>query len=340
MEQEHPQLSNRSKKLPLFLFAVFLLGISSFFLTDQFQPSFAAISALIAIPASFGGLLAYAFDFKDNKSALGCFVWPTLGLIAMVGFAWLALGEGVICIAMVLPLWIPAAIGGYAVSLWNIKYQREKMDQDGARMLSVSWLLCPLLIVTIETYHPPVWQDVVVTRDIDINASVETVWPLLISIPKILPSEGNANFSQDILGVPRPRDAILVRESGVLIRKARWGRDIRFDERIDQIDPLKSIAWSFAFPDQSIQKQLDHHISPNGDLLKIKFGRYDLISISPSVTRVRLTTRYSMRTQLTGYLMWWGERLLGDIQTNVLTIVRERAQATARYQLQRESGRR
>jgi hypothetical protein len=48
--------------------------------------------------------------------------------------------------------------------------------------------------------------------------------------------------------------------------------------------------------------------------------------LGPDKTLVRLTTRYRMRTSFPAYLSWWGERLLGDIQSNVLAIVMQRAE--------------
>jgi hypothetical protein len=322
----------RSRKLPLVLLAILALSISFFFWNDRFQSSFAGLGALLAIPAALGGLIAYVANVDGKTSAMGCFVWPTLALLALVGTAWLALGEGFLCIAMVLPLWIPAAITGYAVSWWNTSNPKPHDNADPSRLYSIAWTVLPLLLVVAEQFHPPDWQNISVSRDIEIKASSAVIWPLLVSIPDISPNEGRSNFSQDILGVPRPREAILVHQKGSLVRKAHWGDGVRFEEQIDYIKPLASISWKFLFPNKSIEKHIDQHISPNSDLLKIKSGRYELIRISPTVTRVRLTTEYAMRTRLIGYLTWWGERLLGDIQGNVLEIVRDRAEANVRLE--------
>jgi hypothetical protein len=318
---------NRSRKLPIILLATLALGVSFFFWDDRFQSTFAGIGAFLAIPAALGGLIAYSANVEGKTSAMGCFVWPTLALLALTGTAWLVFGEGFICIAMVLPIWIPAAITGYAVSWWNSSNPKPNENDDPSRLYSIAWTALPLLLVVAEQFHPPDWQNISVSRDIEIKASPAVIWPLLVSIPDISPNEGRSNFSQDILGVPRPREAVLVRQKGSLVRKARWGEGIRFEEHIDHIKTLASISWVFLFPDKSIERHIDQHISPNSDLLKIKSGRYEIIPISPTVTRVRLTTEYTMRTRLIGYLTWWGERLLGDIQGNVLEIVRDRAEA-------------
>jgi hypothetical protein len=45
---------------------------------------------------------------------------------------------------------------------------------------------------------------------------------------------------------------------------------------------------------------------------------------------VRLTTQYRMRSHLAPYLGLWGERMLGDVEANVLAIIQQRAEAAER----------
>jgi len=83
------------------------------------------------------------------------------------------------------------------------------------------------------------------------------------------------------------------------------------------------------FPDKSIQHNTDHHISPDGPLLRIETGQYELAALPEGKTRLTLETRYRMRTRLGAYLGWWGERLLGDIQENILAVIKDRAERRA-----------
>lgn len=281
-------------------------------------------AAFLALPGAFGGLLAQFVD-PNGDETMGCFVWPTLGIVIVIGAAWLIMGEGVICIVMILPFWVPAAIVGGLISFWNSR-RRLRRDTQSATTHAFAWLLFPLALLFYEQQNPPVWKNVSVTREILIRASPERVWPLLLSVPGIKADEGSFNFAQSILRVPRPTEAILTKDShGALVRRARWGAEIRFEERVVQIRPGREIACTFAFPDKSVELHTDRHISPNGTVLKIVSGRYQLSQIRPGITQVRLTTNYRIKTRLGYYLGWWGDRLLGDIQSNVLTIIRDRA---------------
>lgn len=159
-----------------------------------------------------------------------------------------------------------------------------------------------------------------------VDAPPEKIWPLLVAIPGIGHDEGIRTVTHDWLDVPRPSDARLFRGDGELVRVARWGDDIRFEEQITEFVPDRAIGWRFAFPDNSVQRYTDRHISPDGPMLRIETGRYDLAELPDGRTRLILTTSYSMRTRLGWYLGWWGERLLGDVSENVLAIVAARAE--------------
>lgn len=316
-----------SRGLTLVLLALLLAAACALFYgdaIDHFTEGYGSWLALVAIPAALGGLLVQIAYPDGNLPVVGCFIWPTLGIVAAAVLAWAAIGEGAICIAMVLPLWIPAAIAGALVNRWN----KARADKAGAsaRLNSAAWLAFPILLASGDSLAPPVWHEQTVTRETIVAASPDALWPLLVSIPAIEPGEGRRTFTHDILGVPRPSEATLVERAGRLVRKARWGTDIRFEERVTEWRENHAIGWTFAFPDDSIRQRTDRHISPDGPILKIATGRYELLRLNDDKTLVRLTTGYRMRTSFPAYLSWWGERLLGDVQSNVLAIVKQRAE--------------
>jgi len=327
LEAATPEASlPRDRRVTLGLIALLIVALGYLVYFSRFEFTFAGIGALLAVPAAIGGLTSQLFDPDGEHPPMGCFVWPTLALVGLVAMAFVVFDEGAICIAMVLPVWLPAALAGALVNRWNAR-RLARWSRSPERFYSAAWLVLASLLVLADEASPPPWETRKVTRSITIAASPEDIWPLLVAIPAIGGDEGRATITHDLLAVPRPSDARLVVRDGRLVRQARWGADIRFEERIVEWRPNRRIAWRFAFTDSLVQDHTDRHISPAGPILRIEDGGYELVPLSSGVTQVRLTTRYRMRSRLSGYLGWWGERLLGDIEANVLAIVKARAEA-------------
>lgn len=304
----------------------FAIATAAFLFYGPSTDSPATLAAWIALPLTLGALLSNLLDPDGSLPPMGCFVFPTLALFALVGLTWLVAREGAVCIVMLLPIWLPVALAGWLMQRINIRLRRKR-GSDQSQTNAVGWALLPLLILTIEGRNLPQWQTRSITREVRIEAAPDQVWPLLLSVPDIAPNEGRWNLTQNVLGIPRPRDAQLKKEKSVLVRKAQWGSGIRFDERIHSIKTGRTIAWDFEFIDDSVTRNTDRHISPDGPFLKIAQGQYDLVANNDGSSTLRQTTTYRMRTRLPGYFAWWGERLLGDIQSNVLVIIKNRASA-------------
>jgi hypothetical protein len=96
--------------------------------------------------------------------------------------------------------------------------------------------------------------------------------------------------------------------------------------RFTALTPEKAIAWDFVFPDDSVQAYTDRHIAPDGPLLKIAKGGYRVEPLDDDSVRLTLHTTYRMRSRLGWYLDAWGELLLGDVEDNVLAIIKQRVE--------------
>lgn len=302
-----------------------LLGGILLLISGVLESSYSGFAFMVLIPFAIGALITGAG--LQIYSHIGCIAAP-VGLFAVV-FAVMRFSgqEGLVCILMVLPFWLAAGLGG-ALATWLIHRRALKMgkDRDATRLQVVGLLALPFAVLYAEEASPPQWQERSVTRSIEIAAAPQEVWPLLVSIPGITPSEGIATFTHDVAGIPRPAEAQLVTRNGQLVRVARWGNDIRFEERVTRLVPDREIGWDFAFPDTSVQDYTDHHISPDGPMLKIDRGGYRIEPLGDGRVRVTLTTTYRMRSRLGWYCELWGERLLGDVENNVLAIIKTRAE--------------
>ena len=285
------------------------------------ESSYAGFGFLMMIPFALGGLATGA-GLKIYTS-IGCVFAPLILFAVVFPFVYFGLAEGLVCILMALPFWLAAGLGG-GIATYLI--HRRQASTERARIKVVALLSLPFAMIYAEEMSPPAWHERVVVREVIINASAEEVWPLLVSIPAISPDEGKATFTHDWADIPRPSEARLVERASGLVRQARWGSDIRFEERITALTPGEAIAWNFAFPDDSVQQYTDRHVAPDGPLLKIASGGYQITTLGEDRVRLTLRTTYQMRSRLRWYLGWWGEVMLGDVQDNVLAIIKARAE--------------
>jgi hypothetical protein len=276
---------------------------------------------IVVLPYALGALTQLFIHVPDIERKMPSWVSPLTVVGVVLGLGALILREGVICIVMLAPIWIIAALFG-SISVTNLHDVFKERHRTGAFVLAI----LPFAAVFMDASMQQPIERFSVSRDVVITADASEIWPQLLELDGLAPADGVWNFTQDVLGVPRPSSAVVVGEGVGSVRQARWGDDIRFEERITDWQLNEKLAWNFAFPDDSISRYTDPHIHPDGQNLKIESGSYRLTPMPHGKTRLTLETRYLARTPVNLYAAMWGELALGDIQTNILAIVKKRAE--------------
>lgn len=283
-------------------------------------------SILFGLPFCIGALTVLLVDASGRKRVsagwLALYVTMTVLVVGAV-----FLREGVICIAILAPVWaISCLFGAWAVT----SFQREMRSK--LKLNSAALFMLPFLMMGVERYIPQVATGYVVQREIIIDAAPEAVWPHLLRMDEIRANEGRWNVTQNLFAVPRPVSAVVVGEGVGAVRHAGWGAHVTFEERITYWDEGRALRWNFVFPNDSVHKHTDEYISPDGMHLRIGEGGYRLEALDDNRTRLVLYTTYQAQTPINAYARLWGELFLGDIQGNILEIVKDRAERSAQHQ--------
>jgi len=306
-------------------FAVGLaLAISAYLLLNWSKagsPALGTVWFLAVLPAFLSALICYIGDPRRTQSA--AFYWSVpLALVALIDLgSVLFLREGVICLLMLSPIWLA---GGW-IGAFVLRSQRKRTFDPN--IFRSTLLGLPLVLAAVESRIPFPADHVTLTRRVIVEATPAEIWPYTLANAHIGAREGLWTFSQNIVGLPRPRATVMHGWGVGAVRTAYWGDHISFDEHITQWQPDRRLAWSFAFPNDSLQTYSDKHIAPDGAFLKIDAGDYTLLPLGPNRTLLTLRTRYIARTHVNAYAALWGEVLLGDIETNILAVVKSRAEA-------------
>lgn len=246
---------------------------------------------------------------------------PTLLVLLVLLAGGVALREGAICMILLAPLWwISAAFGAFAVRMLHRRF-RERRGVHCSLLIAL-----PMALVLADGMLPERADRFTVQREIIVEASPDKVWPHLLRMEAIGATEGAWNITQDILGVPRPASAIVEEKNGALRRIAKWGGGVSFEEQIVSSTPGQRLDWVFRFPNDSVRRHIDRHIAPDGPHLKIINGGYALEETGAGATRITLQTSYYISTPVNHYGALWAELMLGDIQSNVLAIIKQRSE--------------
>lgn len=318
----HAARQSRTTKVLLGLAAAAAFALGVYALLEVVRPSsgLVSFSFLLITPAAICAFVAYFADLEGDAPAGRYWSIPLWTLLAVIVIGGLVLREGVICIVLLSPLWAVSGFAGVALT-----YNLRKRIRDG-RKYCCALLALPLVAIQIEPSISLPEQRYTVTRSEVVAATPERIWPLLRGIPDVRADEGRWNLSQDVIGVPRPLGARLVGEGVGAARLAHWGREIAFREEITHWQPNQAIAWRFVFDGGAGWQFTDRHLVPDGPYFRVEHGGYSLTPIDAGRTRVTISTTYWIRTPVNAYSAAWGEVFLGDLENNLLAIVRGRAE--------------
>jgi len=301
----------------------FSLGVYLLLQSARPETGVISFSFLLILPAAVSAFVAYVADPWAERRLRDYLMVPLWLLAAVIVASLFILREGVICVVILSPLWL----GSGMLGSWITYRLRRRIKPDrGETFYCALWLAAPLVAMQVEPYIPVPVDNASVTRSIVIDAPPDRIWRLLRGIPDVRPDEGAWNVTQDVLGVPRPLGARLVGDGIGAERLANWGEKVKFRERIIDWQIGRRIGWRFIFDDIEGWKFTDRHLMPDSPYFRITTGGYTMERLNDGRTRVTLTTRYRIQTPVNLYSEAWGQFFLGDVENNLLALVKERAE--------------
>jgi len=266
---------------------------------------------LFLVPMAIGYLTVRAVE---NPSRLFRLLGPWASCVLVVLTAWLVGAEGAICIVMALPVMLAfSTIGGLIAA--------SRIGRAPAALPMLA--LLPYVVMPLEHGRSSPVKIVSTVTSIDIDAPPATVWPLVISVDSITPSERRtALFS--VIGFPEPIAATLDHPGLGGVRTATFEHGIVFRESIVDWQPERRLRFTIA-PDSIPATTLDPHVTIGGPYFDVLTGTYDLAPVG-NRTRLTLTSEHRVSTRFNVYAGWWANRIMRSIQSNILNVLRDRAE--------------
>jgi hypothetical protein len=251
-------------------------------------------------------------------------ILPWGGALSFLFCSFIFLWEGLICIILWLPMvMILSSVGGFLGGIFRLIIYKQK-----TRNYCIGFFaLLPFLIAPAEQLRERATDIREVHSSIDIEATAEAVWLQIRSVPEINDSEHRSEIIHR-LGFPRPLAARLEGEGVGSVRYATFEGDVLFIEKVTEWVPNESIAFTIEADTENIPPDtFDQHVTVGGPYFDVLDGRYWIETLDAGLVRLHLESNQRLSTGFNFYSHLWTEWLMDRMQTYILVIIKERAEA-------------
>jgi hypothetical protein len=302
---------------------IFAFAIRGVFGVNSWQGLYSVMSVtfICLLPFGVGALTIFLSNARFVQSRIYRFFMPWVPIMVFFYLTFIFNVEGWACWIMILPIFLLASsVGGFIAGHFKLKQKRKEKSY-----LSIMVLL-PLFISPIEQTIGKIPGQYQAYTFIDIHGSKEKIWSNVTSVREINETQDKGWFTKN-MGFPRPIKAELNYEGVGASRKAIFDKGLVFNETVVSYEHQKEMTFSIkANPFDIPSTTMDEHIVVGGKYFDVLNGTYQLEKLSDTTYRLHLFSHFKLTTTFNFYASWWAGRIMKDIQSNILQIVKERSE--------------
>jgi len=316
VESRSPATMNFRASLA-FVLGLAALGTLLTWLSTNHLTSYGS-SLFFASPLVLGLLQSYFLGWKTARTwrQISFSVVLTIALIHLLLLVFAL--EGIICLAMSLPLSVAMALIGAAFGTAIANFSSPK--KTGPVMLV---LLLPGLSIVEKHWTPPVQDSVVST--VEVAALPEQVWPHVVKFSDLPP----ANEWLFKLGVAHPLRARIEGQGVGAVRRCEFSTGA-FIEPITVWEAPHHLAFDVRYQPQPLREVsfYDHVDAPhlNGYFRSVR-GEFRLTQTPDGLTRLEGQTWYEMEMHPGWYWQLYGRWFIHQIHLRVLNHIKNLTEA-------------
>ena len=279
------------------------------------------VMLFVATPFAVGAITAWIFNLRYPASWSETAEVVTMTLVFICGTLVLVAVEGVLCVAMVLPLAVVAALMGGVVGRW-IALRDTSPIGEGLLALAI----LPIG-VAIEPMPAPVELREVMSV-VEIDAPPSAVWRRVIEFPP-LPAPTELPFR---LGIAYPMHARIEGRGVGAIRHCTFSTGA-FVEPITRWEDERVLAFDVTAQPAPLAEWSPYtRITPPHleGYFRTRRGEFRLIELPGGRTRLEGRTWYELELHPAGYWMIWSDALIERIHRRVLLHIESLAESDVR----------
>lgn len=309
----------RKTRSLLAILAGMLVGLSSVGLSVYGLGEYGA-ALFFGAPILMGCITGFVFNYEQPQS-WGATVGISSAMLFAAGSCLLMFAlEGIICLLMAAPLFLPLVILGGLLGKAVAGATHTSISQ------TVGMLLVLPLMAGVETAQAPDPPEYVVTSHVEIDAPPETVWKYVVEFPD-LPEPDDWFFRVGIACPMRAR----IEGHGVGATRYCEFTTGSFVEPITTWDEPKRLAFDVTSqPDPMRELSPYRHVHPPhlaDASLKSRRGEFRLVALPGRRTRLEGRTWYTFEMYPQAYWTLWSDVSIHKIHDRVLAHIKQLSEA-------------
>lgn len=323
-----PFSASRSRRIAALVSAAILLLYAGFFrwafATESMVKSggVVSLSFIWGVPFALGALsVALGRWYGSDRWIYPALLCPAGVITAALAICLVTKIEAAVCVIMAAPiLYAGAILGGL------IAHALLPRNRDDRRLYLSFAVFLPLIASYVEGSLRWPMEIKAIENTITIHASAEQIWQQIATVPAISPAQISNRWIYRV-GFPKPIAATLDREGVGGVRRATFERNVSFFENVTVWDRPHRLAFTIeADPNFIPHTAFDQHIIVGGRFYDVLDGIYEIEPISAHTCRLHLTSHHRLTTRFNSYAGWWSEKIMNQIQSSILEVIRERAE--------------
>lgn len=276
---------------------------------------------IFGAPFFVGMFTVYLAEREQRRSWMYYFAAPWLATVLFVAGTLLLFIEGWICAIVIVPMFgVLGGLGGLFMGMLC------RLTNQPLTPLQCAGAL-PIVLAFLAPFIPTPGAEGLIERELVISAPPEIVWQSINRIEQIRTEEMDDALALRI-GVPAPVSGITQSIGNSYVRKSQWGKQVHFDEVIQDWQPERFVRWTYRFSADSFPSNaLDDHVVIGGHYFDLLDTSFTLQPMNGGAsTHVTTRVRYRIATQFNFYANWVAQILLGNLSDVGLQLYKTRSE--------------